>query len=483
MNRSILIVICDFLLLSLLTFSTDLSKVAGERAQPAAKMEVATNQVDSGRDLAAVMRLALEDEQKRREVLLSELARTRETAGEREKQLQSFQEKLQSAEQKLQTAAQQLQTTEQQLQSTEQKRTSLQQQFASAQTNLETLSQQVRASSADASISKEKLAALEAELRKRAEEAALLQQRLAQLAQSNQTVLNEKQQLAGQLQVAEVEKRHAAEQVVAMKEQVQVEREEKAKLAEGVKALATNSTQLAQELRENRPLSPNTIFDEFVANRVRASFNAFRSGWFDTNKRRATGTVLVTDGTNTFALCHVDDTPLTFWVPGTQWESLTGTLARNAAQVPIRTLSFHLEDPRVVFMPVSPAEAKQLGGKAYRIANTPFKFQEAVLVGAGEGYYGECKFEIDLSAPAYVKLDRSVLKGLFGKFNPSRGDLVFSRTGELLGIMANNTYCLLIHDFEATATFNFGPDVRAQSTGSTLSALYSVVQQMPLKLQ
>ena len=30
MNRSILIVICDFLLLSLLTFSTDLSKVAGE---------------------------------------------------------------------------------------------------------------------------------------------------------------------------------------------------------------------------------------------------------------------------------------------------------------------------------------------------------------------------------------------------------------------------------------------------------------------
>ena len=30
MNRSILIVICDFLLLSLLTFSTDLSKMAGE---------------------------------------------------------------------------------------------------------------------------------------------------------------------------------------------------------------------------------------------------------------------------------------------------------------------------------------------------------------------------------------------------------------------------------------------------------------------
>jgi hypothetical protein len=30
-------------------------------------------------------------------------------------------------------------------------------------------------------------------------------------------------------------------------------------------------------------------------------------------------------------------------------------------------------------------------------------------------------------------MDRNSLKGLFGKFNPSRSDLVFSRTGELLG--------------------------------------------------
>jgi len=469
MNRTILIVICDFLLLSLLTFSTDLSKVASERAQPAANVDATTNQLDSGGDLAAVMRLALDDEQKRRELLLSELAKTRETAGEREKQLQSFQE--------------QLQATEQQLQSTEQKRTSLQQEFVAAQSNIDALSQQVRASSTDATISKEKLAAMEAELRKRAEEAAALQQRLAHLAQSNQMVLGEKQQLATRLEVAEVEKRHAAEQVVAVKEQLTVEREEKAKLAEGVKALATNSTQLAQEIRENRPLSPNTIFDEFLANRVRATFNATRSGLFDTNKRKDTGTVLVTDGTNTFALCHVEDTPLTIWIQGTQWDTLTGTLARGTAQIPIRALSFHLQDPRIVFMPVNASEVQKLASKAYRISTTPFKFQDVVLVGAGEGYYGECKFEIDHSAPAYVKLDRSVLKGMFGRFNPSRGDLVFSKTGELLGIMANNTYCLLIHDFDATATFRFGPDVRAQNTSSILSLLYSTVQQLPSKLQ
>jgi len=93
-------------------------------------------------------------------------------------------------------------------------------------------------------------------------------------------------------------------------------------------------------------------------------------------------------------------------------------------------------------MPVTQAEAGQLGGKVYRISSDPYKFQDAVLIGADEGYYGECDFQIDLSTPSYLKLDRNLLKGLFGKFNPSRGDLVFSRTGELLGIMVNNIYCL-----------------------------------------
>jgi len=134
-------------------------------------------------------------------------------------------------------------------------------------------------------------------------------------------------------------------------------------------------------------------------------------------------------------------------------------------------------------MPLSKADAQKLGGKVYRISTDPFKFQDAVLVGAREGYYGECRFEIDLSTPNYVKLDRSVLRGMFGKFNPSRGDLVFSKQGELLGVMANNTYCLMLPKFDAIATFPFGQNLRAERTGGTLSALRSTVLQFPAKLQ
>jgi len=193
--------------------------------------------------------------------------------------------------------------------------------------------------------------------------------------------------------------------------------------------------------------------------------------------------VLLTDGTNTVALCHVQDTPLTFGYPGTEWTGLSGTLGRNGVQIPIRLFSFYQLDPRIVFMPITQAEARQLGGKVYRTVPDPYKFQDAVLVGAQEGYYGECKFQIDLTTPLYVKMDNNSLKGLFGKFNPSRGDLVFSRTGELLGVMANSTYCMMIQNFNATATFQFAPDVRSQRTGETLARLHSLIAKLPYKLQ
>lgn len=470
MNRSILIVICDFLLISLLAFSTvDINKVGEEGAARPLGAAPLTNAPPSNGELAAVMQLALEDEQRQRELLQGELAATRQTSSEREQALQHSQKELAASRERLQA--------------TEQQRVNLQDQFSTAQTNLARLNQQLQLGTAEAQAAKAKLSAMEAELQKRAEAAAALQTQLSQLASSNQAVLNEKQQLASRLQVVEVEKRHATEQVVAMKEQVKVEREEKARLVEGVKALATNSTQLAQEIRENRPLAPNTIFDEFMANRVRARFAATRPGLFDTDKQKTTDLVFVAHGSNIFALCHVEDTPLTFWIPGVNWRTLTGTLSREQAEIPIGSLSFLLQDPRIVFVPVSQTQAKQLGAKVYQLSTTPFKFQDAVLVGTADTYYGECRFEIDPGTPAYVKLDRSLLRGLFGKFNPSRGDLVFSKTGELLGIMANSTYCLLVKNFDATATFTFGPDIRSQKTGDTLAALYTVVHQLPLKLQ
>jgi hypothetical protein len=287
------------------------------------------------------------------------------------------------------------------------------------------------------------------------------------------------------LQLAEAQRQAALDRAGLLQQDVQAARTENARLAEDFKSLATNSSQLTQEIRENRALAPNNIFNEFVTNRVRLDVSASRSGFLGlgVNKDKYTETVLVTDGTNYFAICHADDTPLTLWDPGTDWDILHGTLTSHSAEVPVKSISFDRDDPRVVMFPLTRAEAQQLGCQVYRASADPYKFQDAVLIGADNGYYGECDFQIDLESPRYVKLDRNLLRGLFGKFNPSRGDVVFSRTGQLLGIMVNSTYCLMIQNFAAAATLAFGTNVRAEHTGDTLARLYDNVYQMPLRLQ
>ena len=474
MNRSILIVICDFLLVSLLAFSTvDVNSLSNPGAPRALSLNLNghTNQVDARGDLASAMQVALNEERRSHEQLQAELAQARANTTEREQQVQSVQQQLKAREQTAALLVQQ--------------QTALQQQYVAATNNVQLLAQQLQNSSSQAALSHDLIEQFKSDSQKQSEQAAALRKQLDDLTRSNALVLADQQRLASQLQLAEANSRSAHDEAARMAEEVKVERAEKAKLASGVESLAAKSSQLAQEIRENTPLAPNTIFDQFVSNRVEATFAATKPGVFggQSVKRATTESVLVTDGTNIFALCHVDSTPLALRTPGTDWDGLSGSLGHGPWVFPIHSLSLAWPDPRIALIPVSTSDARQLGCRVYKVSPTPFKFQDAVLVGAQGDYYGQCSFEIDTTTPDYVKLDRSVLKGLFGKFNPSRGDLVFSRTGELLGVMANDTYCVMVRGLDASATLQFGPNLREQHTGQLLSQLSAQVMQMPFKLQ
>jgi len=129
MNRSILIVICDFLLVSLLAFSTvDINKATDEGVERQVKVDIATNQVDSGRDLAAVMRVALEDERRSRDLLMGELANARKAAENQQTLLSERERQVRTFEQQLQSSARKASALQEQLQSREQRAASLQQQ-------------------------------------------------------------------------------------------------------------------------------------------------------------------------------------------------------------------------------------------------------------------------------------------------------------------------------------------------------------------
>jgi len=218
MNRSILIVICDFLLVSLLAFSTvDINKLPQANASRPLKLEMATNAPANGRqDLGDVMRLALDEERKNRDVLVGELSRARETVGQRDQQIQLFQSQLVSNGER--TAQLQMQQT------------NLMREFSVAQSNIENLNQQLRATTVESVISKEQRAAMEAEARKQSEKASLLEKQLAQVQNSNQLVLSEREALANQLRMSEAANRSAIAQMSQMQEEVDAQRHKGFKL-------------------------------------------------------------------------------------------------------------------------------------------------------------------------------------------------------------------------------------------------------------
>jgi hypothetical protein len=294
------------------------------------------------------------------------------------------------------------------------------------------------------------------------------------------------------VKVAEQEKQLLRETADTFKQQAQAERQEREKvqattvqLAQGVGQLAEKSADLTKEIRDNRPINANVLFSDFLANRVRTTFTATRPSFFgQINRTREAQTVFVSDGKDVFALLHLADTPFSLLEPGADWEKLTVEFSKPPAYRSmageIRFLSL---DPRVVAVPVSPAQVQAIGAKVYQTALEPFKFPEAVLISGGGKGYGEVGFKLDASQRGYVQVDNRFFKRLFGDFAPSRGDLVLSKTGELLGIMVNSDYCALVNNFLPSKTIATGDDVKAQQTSQTLNDLVARYQGLPFKLQ
>jgi hypothetical protein len=60
---------------------------------------------------------------------------------------------------------------------------------------------------------------------------------------------------------------------------------------------------------------------------------------------------------------------------------------------------------------------------------------------------------------------------------------VFSKSGELLGMMVNSDYCVLLKDFTPMATIPAGDDTPSPHTSALLDSLSARVQGMPIELQ
>lgn len=453
---------CDFMLLNLLALTR------WEKAEPqhtqleTAAPRAAVNAPAVNADMVELMRISLEDEKSSRDQLAAQLAAAQGSLTEREKNLSALQ----------------------------QQKGQLENTLTANQSSTRELEQRYTSSVQEASLTKEQLAKMQRELEEKRAEAERQKAELARMERQNAEALQNIQNLNVKVRVSEQEKQLISQNLVEAKQQVEVERlervkvqEQTAQLTQGVGQLAEKSGELSNEIRSNRPINPNVIFSEFLANRLQSKVTARRQGIFSpTTKDKATQTILVSDGNKIYALMHLSDTPFAVGEVPTDYDQVTGVVSKGSNSAPMSELQFLRLDPRIIVSPVDQSLAAQLGSNVYQLAKEPFKFPDAVLVRADDGRYGETPFRIDSSNPNYVKLDNRIVTRLFGEIAPKRGDLVFSKTGEIIGIMVNSDFCAVLGNFAAAYTLKTGdnPDPK---TSVILSDVYTRLQRLPFKLQ
>ena len=303
MNKTLLLFIVDFLFLNLIALTR------WERAEPAHPRqppvnEISANTVSKDQDLVEAMRQSLADEQLARQALEQKLSSADSTLSARERSLGQLQSD------SLKMTAQLVDT-----------------QKAQADLNLK-----YQAESQDASLSRSQLSQLQRELEDKKAEAERQKQSLAALEKQQADAQKRIEGLTVAVEVGKRENQQLVAQADDLQKQVQSERSERLEveqstnqLAQGVGQLAQKSGELTKEIRDNRPISANILFNDFLANRVQTQFTATRKGLFGSaTKDGDSKTVLTTDGKQVYALVDVEDTPFSFRDVGVDWKKIAG---------------------------------------------------------------------------------------------------------------------------------------------------------------
>ena len=533
MNRTLLLIICDFLLLNLLALTRwDKVEPAPTRKPPVP--EVNANAARQNQDLVDMMKLALEQEQATRSQLQRQLNFAESDAQTRAQtlaQLQSQKSQLETNLKQSQTAAQDLShrfaaaakqvadAKQQQdaltaaIKNVEAEKAAMQQTVAAKQAEIQkqqtaladlgkqqtatslqasNLATAVKVAQAEKDLLREQLekqmqaalAAKQAELERQQAALADLEKKRADAAASAAS-------FATAAKVAETERNLLRENLTDLKKEVATVRQEKdqlqtqtAKLSEGVGQLAAKSGELAKEIRENTPVNMNLMFAEFISNRVDVAVSAQQPVLIGSGQRaRETKTILVHDGRAVMAMLHVADTPFSLNTP-LGMERVLARVARNANVLDSGALTFITADPRLAVIPVNAQQAQALGVKLYPVAKNPFKFTEAVLVNRGGKHYGEVEFKLDPKTPDYVKMKNRILsRVLNGEFSPSTGDLVLSKTGEFLGVMVNPDYCAVVRAFNTLPGYALDEQTTLDMVRNRLVELGTKVSRLPFALQ
>lgn len=452
MNKSLLLIICDFLLISILALV--------EFQPPDTPEEVAREEAEAesgmDRDLVEVLRLSLESEAENRRRLALELE-------SREAALENTARELDERSRELDLTREEREQLARERERLATERERLAAEHAETEASLAQTREERERLDADLREQRERALRIQEELRQRQEELAEREESLGELERIRRELERDRERVATDLRISETERAMLEQNLVAARAEVdrariEAERAQQRaeRLGEGVTQLAERTTAVQEEVRRAQPLSMNVIYNRFQNNRIPLTFNWSTPMLFGSRDQSQTvETILVEHAGSIYAVFEGSRSPFRAESLD-RLQDVSGTMRIGDHSLEILEVSFLRADPRVVAIAVPRRFVENMDVEVMRLADDPLRFPEAVLINDERGFFGESRFRLRPGSQRYVDMDTRLVNRLFGEFSPRRGDIVFSKSGQLLGFMVTNDMSVIIDEIRPWASLRIG---------------------------
>ncbi|OUW15924.1 MAG: hypothetical protein CBD18_07970 [Opitutales bacterium TMED158] len=485
MNKTLLLILCDFLLLTLLSL-VDWEKDDESEREPAVEggEQSVSAMAMMEQDLLDTLQASLDEETEAQERFQEDAEQSRQELLAANQELQEREASIDALQGDLSSAALREKRLADEKLALEAEKKRAGESIVQLETQYESLEEKALQTEAQARL-------LQAELDRKLEQLKEKEVALEREQQAKRAAEEKAQNLNVQVRVVEEQKRMLEENVETLKVQVVEEREERKQLqaqtsqmAEGITQLAERSQDLTEEFRSSQPINANELFAKFSLNRIVTTFASERYYRGQTlEEDESAVTILVSDGAETYALTHLNSTPLGLSKSSLGYRQVDATLLREEQSFVPLELEFLALDPRVAATRLTKEQAEALGGEVFFTALEPFKWSDAILVDEKGEYYGEVEFKLTANTPGYVRMQSKVFSRIFGDFSPTQGDLVFSKTGEFLGMMVDGRYCVLINNLLGDETLPLGRQFENNEFKSVIASLRNRYSSLPEELQ
>lgn len=511
MNRSLLLVVCDFLLLSILAlarFDVPKDAVIAQDDQKVVSKEVVErisdgeNYDDVVAELEATNETLLENlssdkndlvEQKLK--LEAEIAQRQKELEQKELEIASKDAVIEGNEEALDLAKKEAQQLEAQRQEIERKREELLQSNAASKKELELLAKNLE----QAKKKSEELAEMKSKKEKEAEAARLELAASVERAKAQELAASEAKALL-------IEEKKRSDELLASAAKIDQKIDTLNKgldgvgqdlksVGEGLAGVGEKISTVSQDvqesvevqkenfrkLNERQTRSVNEIFTRYEENKVNLELTFSHKFGITQSVREdkfSVDTILMVDGNFVYALVHAKDSPFRVEFNPRRLVSVTGTISGDRLSKPleVKEIAF-MDDPRILIVPLyaNPQELTKSGLELFQAPQNPFLFDDAVVVDVKDSRFGQTKCLRDEKDGRYIEVDEKHFAFLTGAFNPGKGDLVFSQKAELLGIMVNGDYAFHVKNLgsriEGGSRTLLGSSFQAEKTNALLREL------------